>query len=119
MIRELRRRKVRHRTLPPPNFPLKLEELAILRSAASLHDLAAKVLPVAKTSEFRNFIPHLRLISRTSVQRASLLNPESKMTFIAPAWKAPLIEPPPNTKALLMPAIGNLSGYIKKGIYIN
>jgi hypothetical protein len=38
------------------------EQIAILRTAAGLHDLAAKLLSVEPIPEFSNFVPHLRLI---------------------------------------------------------
>ena len=47
-------------------------QVDILRSAAGLHDLAAKVLTVEPLTEFSTFLPHLRLIGETKVQVASL-----------------------------------------------
>ncbi len=44
----------------------------ILRSAASLHDLAAKVLAVEPLPEFPTFLPHLNLIGEAKVRAASL-----------------------------------------------
>jgi hypothetical protein len=46
--------------------------VSILRSAAGVHDLAAKVLSVETIPEFLKFVPHLRLISATKIPRASL-----------------------------------------------
>ena len=47
-------------------------KVAVLRSAAGLHDLAAKVLSIEPIAEFATFIPHLRLIAETAVRAASL-----------------------------------------------
>lgn len=48
------------------------QQVDILRSAAGLHDLAAKVLAVASLPDFATFVPHLRLISETKIRSASL-----------------------------------------------
>jgi hypothetical protein len=45
---------------------------SILRSAAGVHDLAAKVLSVETIPEFSRFVPHLRLIGETKIPTASL-----------------------------------------------
>jgi hypothetical protein len=47
-------------------------QVAVLRAAAGLHDLAAKVLSVESIAEFNAFVPHLRLIAETRVRAASL-----------------------------------------------
>ena len=47
-------------------------QVDILRSAAGLHDLVAKVLTVEPLPEFSTFLPHLRLIGETKVRAASL-----------------------------------------------
>jgi hypothetical protein len=47
-------------------------EAAILRAAAGVHDLAAKVLSVETIPEFPGFIGHLRLIAEQKVPAASL-----------------------------------------------
>ena len=48
------------------------DRVSILRSAAGVHDLAAKVLSVETIPEFSRFVPHLRLISATKFRTASL-----------------------------------------------
>jgi hypothetical protein len=48
------------------------EQVAVLRAAAGVHDLAAKVLSVEPTAEFDGFIPHLRLITDRKVPSASI-----------------------------------------------
>jgi hypothetical protein len=48
------------------------DQTDVLRSAAGLHDLAAKVLSVEPLPEFRSFIPHLKLIGATKVRPASI-----------------------------------------------
>ena len=48
------------------------EKVAVLRAAAGLHDLAAKVLSVEPITEFGTFIPHLRLIANAKARAASL-----------------------------------------------
>lgn len=55
-----------------PNLVQGPNRVSILRSAAGLHDLAAKVLSVAPLPDFQSFLPHLRLISQTKVPAASL-----------------------------------------------
>jgi hypothetical protein len=49
------------------------DQALILRTAAGIHDLASKLLSVAKLPEFVNFIPHLRLISEQKAHKTSLL----------------------------------------------
>ena len=44
----------------------------VLRVAAGIHDLAAKVLSTEPLPDFQEFLPHLRLISQTKVRVASL-----------------------------------------------
>ena len=44
----------------------------ILRAAAGLLDLAAKLLSVETLPEFENFVPHLQLIAKRKVRAASL-----------------------------------------------
>ena len=46
--------------------------VAVLRAAAGLHDLAAKVLSVEKLTDFETFVPHLRLIAEKKVRVASI-----------------------------------------------
>jgi hypothetical protein len=48
------------------------KEATLLRAAAGLHDLAAKVVSVEPIEEFGTFLPHLRLIAGTKVSVASL-----------------------------------------------
>jgi hypothetical protein len=55
-----------------PNLAQGQNRVAILRTAAGLHDLAAKVLSVATIQEFSTFIPHLQLIADAKVRAASL-----------------------------------------------
>jgi hypothetical protein len=47
-------------------------EERILRSAAGIYDLAAKVLTVEPLPEFKQFVPHLKLIGKIKVRVASL-----------------------------------------------
>src|ERR1700690_2180849 len=47
-------------------------QVAILRSAAGLHDFAAKVLSVEPLPEFSRFLPHLQLIAQEKVWTTSL-----------------------------------------------
>lgn len=46
--------------------------IEVLRAAAGLHDLAAKVLSVEPIAEFATFVPHLRLIAAMKASDASL-----------------------------------------------
>jgi hypothetical protein len=55
-----------------PSLALGPNQVAVLRSAAGLYDLAAKVLSVEPIDEFSTFVPHLRLIAETKVRAASL-----------------------------------------------
>ena len=55
-------------------------QVDILRSAAGLHDLVAKVLTVEPLPEFSTFLPHLRLIGETKVRAASLAQNASSST---------------------------------------
>lgn len=55
-----------------PSLASEPGQVDILRSAAGLHDLAAKVLTVEPLTEFSTFLPHLRLIGETKVRAASL-----------------------------------------------
>lgn len=48
-------------------------ETSMLRAAAGLHDLAAKVLSVQNIAEFDTFVPHLKLIAKGNVRKASLV----------------------------------------------
>lgn len=48
------------------------EQVATLRAAVGLHDLAAKVLSTEPLPEFSAFIPHLRLIGQGKIPTASL-----------------------------------------------
>lgn len=48
------------------------EQVAVLRAAAGLHDLAAKVLSVEPIAEFQGFVSHLRLIADRKVLAASI-----------------------------------------------
>ena len=48
------------------------EQVATLRAAVGLHDLAAKVLSTEQLPEFSAFIPHLRLIGEGKIPTASL-----------------------------------------------
>lgn len=48
------------------------QQVTTLRTAAGLHDLAAKVLSTENLPEFSAFIPHLRLISEGKIPTASL-----------------------------------------------
>jgi len=47
-------------------------QVAILRSAAGVHDFAAKLLSVEPIPEFSRFLPHLQLIAESKVLIASL-----------------------------------------------
>ena len=47
-------------------------EVSVLREAAGLHDLAAKVLSVECLPEFDTFVPHLQLIAKHGVRAASI-----------------------------------------------
>lgn len=47
-------------------------QVTLLRTAAGLHDFAAKVLSVEPLAEFNGFLPHLHLIAQTKMARASL-----------------------------------------------
>lgn len=55
-----------------PSLASRPDQVHILRSAAGLHDLAAKVLSVEPLSDFATFVPHLRLISEKKIRPASL-----------------------------------------------
>jgi hypothetical protein len=55
-----------------PSLASGLGQVDIVRSAAGLHDLAAKVLTIEPLTEFSTFLPHLRLIGETKVRAASL-----------------------------------------------
>src|SRR5271170_8271332 len=55
-----------------PNLATGPNQGSILRSAAGIHDLAAKVLSVEKSHEFPRFLDHLRLIAEKKVPAASL-----------------------------------------------
>ena len=46
-------------------------QASLLRSAAGLHDFAAKVLSVAHLPGFTSFLPHLRLIAESTIAPAS------------------------------------------------
>ena len=48
------------------------KQLEVLRAAAGLHDLAAKVLSVEPLPDFAALIPHLRLIAETKMRAASV-----------------------------------------------
>jgi hypothetical protein len=55
-----------------PNLATGPNQVSILRSAAGIHDLAAKVLSVETILEFPRFLEHLRLIAEKKVPAASL-----------------------------------------------
>lgn len=63
-----------------PSLASRSDQVSILRSAAGLHDLAAKILAVESIPEFATFIPHLRMISETRVRPASLGQNDSSCT---------------------------------------
>jgi hypothetical protein len=46
-----------------PELVSEPKQSSILRTAAGIHDLAAKVLSVASLVEFKNFVPYLRQIA--------------------------------------------------------
>jgi len=46
--------------------------VSILRAAAGIHDLAAKVLAFETNSEFATFIPHLQLIAKSGIRATSI-----------------------------------------------
>jgi hypothetical protein len=56
-----------------PNLAQGIDQVAVLRAAAGVHDFAAKVLSVESVAEFQTFIPHLSLIAETKIPRASLV----------------------------------------------
>lgn len=43
----------------------------LLRLAAGVHDFSAKILSVSQLPEFKNFVPHLRLIAEKKIPKAS------------------------------------------------
>lgn len=55
-----------------PNIVHEAEHPGILRAAAGIHDLAAKVLSVVSIKEFTEFVPHLRLIGERKIPAATL-----------------------------------------------
>lgn len=55
-----------------PSIAARPDQVDILRSAAGLHDLAAKVLTVEPVPDFATFVLHLSLIAATKVRAASL-----------------------------------------------
>ena len=55
-----------------PNLVCDEESKSVLSFAAGLHDLAAKILSVESLPEFKEFLPHLRLIAATKIPKASL-----------------------------------------------
>lgn len=55
-----------------PSLAAQPDQAGILRSAAAVHDLAAKVLAVEHLPDFQGFLPHLRLIGETKVRTDSL-----------------------------------------------
>ncbi len=55
-----------------PNLVQDAKRCDIVRAAAGIHDLAAKVLSLEGIQEFREFIPHLQLISSNKVKIASV-----------------------------------------------
>ncbi|WP_435513180.1 hypothetical protein [Variovorax sp. LT1R16] len=55
-----------------PSIAAGSDQVDILRSAAALHDLAAKILTVEPLPDFSTFVPHLSLIAATRVRAASL-----------------------------------------------
>lgn len=55
-----------------PNLAQGTNQVAVLRTAAGLHDLAAKVLSVEPIAAFATFVPHSHLIAETKVRAASL-----------------------------------------------
>ncbi len=56
-----------------PSIASGKDEAAILRSAAGIHDLAAKVLSIECLAEFSEFLPHLKLIGENKIPTASLI----------------------------------------------
>jgi hypothetical protein len=56
----------------PNTVASRTDQIEILRSAAGLHDLAAKVLSVEPLSDFGTFLPHLTLIGSRKVKTASI-----------------------------------------------
>lgn len=55
-----------------PSLAPRPDQIRVHRTAAGLHDLAAKVLSVEHIPEFSTFIPHLRLIAESKISTASL-----------------------------------------------
>ena len=56
----------------PGRVASRADAIEVLRSAAGLHDLAAKVLSVEHLPEFETFVPHLVLISNRKAVAASI-----------------------------------------------
>lgn len=55
-----------------PSLASQSDQVDILRSAAGLHDLAAKILAVEPLPDFETFVPHLKLIASSKLRVASL-----------------------------------------------
>ncbi|MGY3591456.1 hypothetical protein ACVIGB_008965 [Bradyrhizobium sp. USDA 4341] len=55
-----------------PALAAGVNEEKVLRNAAGIYDLAAKVLTVEPLQEFEQFVPHLKLITKAKVRVASL-----------------------------------------------
>lgn len=55
-----------------PSLAKGMDEAAVRREAAGLHDLAAKVLSVKCLPEYATFVPHLQLIANGKVRAASI-----------------------------------------------
>jgi hypothetical protein len=86
-----------------PELVTGAKQSSILRTAAGIHDLAAKVLSVAPLAEFKNFVPHLRLIAEAKFPADNPKYPSPSMAQMQKGnWTNPLrgIGAPPAFRVL-------------------